>query len=234
MDIYLNSTLVLLVTILGLISLGAIFYIKRFIIHLKQKKIEKMAREWDAKVLEEWNKRQKESDVKQPKANNNSAEKVEVESKKEVETLLILEAKCSGFFNSPENKFIEQFAAKFANETNAENLTKLQLLLKNRQWDFSLYELELLVTKEVRRQKLESVKIKVLSNNPKGIEEIIEAYLKNYPHSDEKALISLGEILKEKGLFDGTLTELETEVMKTNEKIESEKFANILLSNNKS
>jgi hypothetical protein len=233
MDIYLNSTSVLLIAIFALISLVAIFYTKRFINHLRQKNIEKMAREWDAKVLEEWNKIHKKSGGTQTEANKTTVEKVETEEKKESETLIKLEANCPDFFKSPENKFIEQFAEKFANEINAEKLSKLQLLLKNRQWNFSLYELELLVNREVRKQNLESVKFKILSADSKGRDEIIEAYLENYHPSDEKMLTSLREILKERGLFDGNLTELKTELIKINEKIEAEKFANLLLNSNK-
>lgn len=232
MDIYLNSRLVLIATFLGFITIAAIFIIKTIIDRGREKKLEKTIKEWDAKIQQQWNKRDEEAARIKAEAAKKIAAEAEAESKKKAETLIVLETNYADFFKSPEYKFIERFAGKYAAETNVQELSKLQSLLRTQQWDFSSYELELLVARELKRQKGEVLKSKILGDGHKERDEIIKAYLNNFVAEDEQMLVILAEILREENLFDGNLTDLKTELTKTADKIELEKFASLLLNDN--
>ena len=222
----------LLISILAFFIIVTVSVILDVIYRRRLKIVEKNAREWNTKVIEQWEKRNEGFATVQAETAKNIAGELEAERKREAETLINLETNFPDFFKSPENKFIEQFAKKYADETDQEAMSKLQLLLKSRQWNFSSNELKLLVMKESKRQNLESVESKILSDGRKGRHEIIEAYLRSFHSDNEKMLEILAEILHKKDLFDGTLTDLKTEIVKLEEKIEADKFAELLLKDN--
>lgn len=229
----LNSTWLLLISVLAFFIVVTVSIIFDVIYRRRLKIVEKSAREWDAKVIEQWEKRNEGFSAVQAETAKKIAEELEAKRKKEAEILINLETSFADFFKSPENKFIEQFAKKYADETNQEAMSKLQLLLKSRQWDFSLYELKLLVIRECKRQNLENVESKIFSDaSIKDRTEIIEAYLRNFHNDKEKTLEILAEILHKKDLFDGTLADLKTEIIKLEEKVEADKFAEVLLKDN--
>ena len=233
MDFLLNSRWVLLITLIGFAGVVFLIVTRTYIDRRKLKKIEQNVKDWDEKLVEEWNIKQEEQKRREEKLKTETArkeaEKEAAEREKENEILATLETKRADFFISPENKFVERFAKKYADRWNENELAKLQTVLKNRQWDFSLLELKLLLARELEKQFRESVKSKILVGESGEQQKIIEIYLDNYHADDENALAALAEILKEKSLFEGSLQDLRRTVSECEENLEAEKFADILL-----
>lgn len=136
----------------------------------------------------------------------------------------------TNFFQSPENKYIKQFAKKYGTDFDESTLSKLQLLISDT-WNFSISDLKRLVFLEVEAQKIEQVRSKIFYGNPTTLWDYIHNFLASYQSDDEENLFILHVILKEENLYQD-FDELKTCVNILHKIIEAERFKNQLLDNN--
>lgn len=128
--------------------------------------------------------------------------------------------------------YVKQFAKKFGNNAEYEELSKLQLLLKNRGWDLSLGELVFFLSQENNAQFSDNAKSKILSNNPQSREEILKSYVNYFQSNDVEILRVLAEILISKNLqFEG-IGLLKNEIEVIEKEIEIENFEKRLAEEN--
>lgn len=205
----------LIIPIIGiLIMIGAMIVIP-FSDYFKTRKLEKLSKLTTSQTQENLKRRK---------------EDLEAKKKRDAEALFKLEKVYSDFLNSFERKYIEGFAKKFGNKANELEYLKLQSLLKNNEWDFSTFELKLLVEREAKKQHFERIKSNFLTDAHATNYEIIKIFLTNFGSEDETMLEILQEILKDKGTTFANLGDLKKEVLQVKSKIEAEEFANFLLS----
>ena len=135
----------------------------------------------------------------------------------------------SNFTNSSAYKYIKQFAKKYGEKGKAEDFNQLQTLLKNWQYDFSTEELKSLVVEESKKQKIENLKTKILSDNPHNRGAILKAYLNFYRSNDEINLKVLAELLEERYSVSEDILNLKSELRTIEKRIELENFEKRLL-----
>lgn len=171
--------------------------------------------------------------------------KIETEENKKI---ALLQEKASKFIISSEYRFIEQFTKKYSNKVDLiliegwtlvddlsikgsnQEFLKLQMLLKNKQWEFSIKELKILTALEAQKQRAKNAKSKILVNNPLSRREIIESYLNHFQSNDSEMLLVLEEILQERELFSGW-NELKTELSNLEKEFELRAFEKRLFEN---
>lgn len=173
----------------------------------------------DLEKAEEFVKKEALKAKRQAKKMANREARITKLNEENIKREIYWEKNIEAFCDSPEYKFIEQFVKKYGNRESNSDLKKLQLLLKNQNWDFSLEQLKMLTFGERDRQHFEYIKAKILRNNPVEIRDIIEAYLDYCQGKDGKGLEVLAEILREKHSFNGNLLELKAEVKKVEEEV---------------
>ncbi len=146
------------------------------------------------------------------------------------ETFLINEgfrtaaAKHPDFPESEAYLYVRQFVKRYGGNESKDDLSKLQILLSNRNWRLSLGELMFFTEEEHRKQSRQRIKDKVLSNCPQNRKELIESYL-DFVHSDDvDGLEILVEIFQEKGLVFEDVTALGSEVTEVANEIELRLF----------
>ncbi len=123
-------------------------------------------------------------------------------AQKEAGRLARLEERRQLFCKSSEYKFIQQFAGKYENSGNESEFAKLQLLLKNRQWDFSLEELKEFIQDEYWQKLDDFLNEKVFANTPSTLEEAIRIFLEQYNSDDLNMDTSIAYLLKKDGFHD--------------------------------
>ncbi len=105
-----------------------------------------------------------------------------------------------------------------------DDVRKLQTILQTRNWHFTTQELFVLVNRASCKMFFENTKARILLSPSNNQKEVIDAYLDSYQCQDHKTLSVLLEILKERELFKGNLTELSGLVEKVKKIIEIERF----------
>ena len=207
----------LIFAVTGILLMIGLLIVIPFSDYFKKKKLEKIFKESTIHNQQGWKKRRELSETRK---------------QSEAKLLSVIENKYSDFLKSSEKRYIERFAEKLGDKMTDSELSKLQFILKEKQWDFSVSDLKLLIEGEIKKQKLKSIKFNFLGYSGKSHEEIIKVYLANFSCEDEIMLEILREVLKERGLSFNNLENLKKEVIQVKLKIEAEEFENFLLNDN--
>ncbi len=132
--------------------------------------------------------------------------------------------KRTDFLNSSGYKYIKQFAAKYGETGKTVDFRKLQEVLFNWQWEFSLDDLTQLVYQESKRQSLENLATKLLSGNPHNRGAILKTYLDFYRSNDDFNLKNLADFLEGRYSASVDVSSLRNELQTIEKRIELEIF----------
>lgn len=172
---------------------------------------------------------QKEQSKRKEKEAQAKREKEETD--REAKKQAIFNEKFTRLLESPDYVFVKQFAKKHEDVKTEKDylrfkneLSKLNTLLQNKQWDFSEDELLMSLDWANLLRRSSEIESKILKNDSLNKRELIISYLDHYKSDDETKLWVLEKVLKERNLLEGDIQSLKDYVSKIEEEIELEKF----------
>ncbi len=114
-------------------------------------------------------------------------------------------------------------------DTSIDHLFRLQELLRQRNWNFSIQEIAQIVISEENERRIDDGRRRILLGNPQGREGIIRAFLRIANSNDEQMMHSLIRALRETGNESANMPELKTEIVRIEKKDASQRFERSLL-----
>ena len=146
---------------------------------------------------------------------------------------LEFQRKKQSFQQSLEYNYVQQFAKKYKNNPDSNDISKLRTLLQKKQWMFSTEETKILLLEEEQKQQLEIIKSRILATNPITFENYLQSFIEIYGNDKEKMNV-LRELLISQGINSELNTQqLEQELKKVIDAIELEIFERRLLDDEK-
>lgn len=161
--------------------------------------------------------------------------------KKEIENLIseltdLPYKKEDEFYKSEKYIYIKKFAKKFGLNASNSELTNLQALLSNYNYDFPINKIVEFIENEYWYELDDYVRQKVFYDKPSNLKEAIRRFLDLSDYADTDIQISFGYLLEEYGFWDVIDLEgkvlfnlLESEIEKVEKEIELENFERQLI-----
>jgi len=153
----------------------------------------------------------------------------QVKARRKSERFAVFKELSEKFLLNPEYTFLKNFVRKFENKGSQQEILKLKMLLENKNWNFTVEELNNLVDSEYKAQEADKIREKILLNDSSNRKKLISAFLNHYQIDNSQAISVLADIFQEKLLHYEGFAELRTEIKEVEKEIELKNFEKNLI-----
>ncbi|MGB2750999.1 MAG: restriction endonuclease [Pyrinomonadaceae bacterium] len=128
--------------------------------------------------------------------------------------------------------YVKQFAKRYGENYTVDDLSKLELLIRARGLKLTRGTVRYFIDKEIKCNRLENIRAKILLGDLQNTEDILHSYLNHFRTEDSEALDVLGEILQVRNFSFPSTADLKLALNDIEREIELRNFEQRLASEN--